>query len=91
MASIRSTARMFGGLVKQFCHDSKTTKVPMNFSIFLPPTALTTDAANIPVRRRNNSLAPHVCIVRMHSSKDSFQHLAVRFYVVTYSISRVGS
>lgn len=48
-ASIRSTARMFGGLVKQFCHDSKATKVPMNFSVYLPPAALSTGADNIPV------------------------------------------
>ncbi|DAZ93877.1 TPA: hypothetical protein N0F65_008143 [Lagenidium giganteum] len=35
--------KAFGGLIKQFSHESATTKCTMKFSIFLPPTASETN------------------------------------------------
>jgi len=38
---------MFGGVVKQLTHESKSTKTPMNFSVFMPPQAAA--GAKVPV------------------------------------------
>lgn len=40
---------MFGGVVRQLAHDSTSTKLPMNYSIFLPPAALANGAKDVPV------------------------------------------
>lgn len=36
-------AKLFGGSVKQFSHESATTKCTMKFSVFLPPNASETN------------------------------------------------
>lgn len=35
--------KLFGGAVKQFSHESATTKCTMKFSVFLPPNASETN------------------------------------------------
>jgi len=47
MATVRGTMKMFGGVVKQLTHESKSTKTPMNFSVFMPPQAAA--GAKVPV------------------------------------------
>ena len=39
MAELVATSKMFGGLVKQFVHASRSTKTPMRFSVFVPEAA----------------------------------------------------
>lgn len=46
MQLIKQT-KSFGGVIKQFSHESAVTKCTMKFSIFLPPTA--SDTAKVPV------------------------------------------
>jgi S-formylglutathione hydrolase len=44
---LKSQWKMFGGMVKQFTHNSTSTKTAMRFSIFLPPTSETTKVPTI--------------------------------------------
>jgi S-formylglutathione hydrolase len=37
MSKLVSASRLFGGMVKQFIHESSVTKTPMRYSVFLPP------------------------------------------------------
>lgn len=46
MQLIKQT-KSFGGVIKQFSHESAATKCTMKFSIFLPPNA--SDTAKVPV------------------------------------------
>ena len=42
-----SEARIFGGMVRKFKHDSTATKTPMEFTVYIPPAGLV-DGAKVP-------------------------------------------